>query len=355
MGLALGIDTSNYKTSIALVDVNDNIIYDDRRFLRVPEGGRGLRQQEAFFQHVTRLPRMIRPLLDTVSEMGESIDIISVSDKPRNIADSYMPCFEAGVSAGEILSSSLNIPLKRFSHQEGHISAGKRFTPLMNTKEFVAFHFSGGTTEALKCTFDNIERPKIEIIGGTKDISFGQLIDRVGVAMGYGFPAGEELDNGALRSGSGDLVYDSKKTNKEDIPTINLKERFSGTDFDLDRFKIRVNKTYINLSGVETSILRYLKELSHGGSLTDETKDNISLALFDEIGNAIVKMANTIKDDTGINDFLFVGGVSSSSYIRSYIEKKSKKINLYSNFASPDLASDNAIGIAFLGGDSIWL
>ncbi len=341
MSLVLGIDTSNYKTSLALVDVDDNIIYDDRRFLRVPEGEKGLRQQDAFFQHVNRLPRMIKPLFETLREMNETIAAVSVSDKPRNVEESYMPCFSAGLSFAETIASALDVPIYKFSHQDGHIASGRRFTALNKTEEFIAFHFSGGTTEALKCNGNTV----LEIIGGTKDISYGQLIDRIGVALGYPFPAGEEIDLGAIRAGSGSLIFNSSdkdalinglnKANRDIVP------------------KIKVDDTYINLSGTETAVLRYI-EKNKEVMEDQDSKDKLSKALLDEISSSIVSMMKILHEHTGIKYFLFVGGVSASSYIRDRIEAEGIKAGLGVSFSSPDLASDNAVGIAFLGGDSIW-
>ena len=54
---------------------------------------------------------------------------------------------------------------------------------------------SGGTTEILLLNRNkNSTEYNIEIVGGTKDISFGQLIDRIGVKLGYRFPAGKYID-----------------------------------------------------------------------------------------------------------------------------------------------------------------
>ena len=49
MKYSLGIDTSNYKTSIALTNIDGDIVYDKRILLNVDKGKRGLRQQEALF------------------------------------------------------------------------------------------------------------------------------------------------------------------------------------------------------------------------------------------------------------------------------------------------------------------
>ena len=48
--LSLGIDTSNYKTSVAVTSSEGEIIFNSQSFLKVKEGQRGLRQSEALFQ-----------------------------------------------------------------------------------------------------------------------------------------------------------------------------------------------------------------------------------------------------------------------------------------------------------------
>ena len=58
-GCILGIDTSNYKTSVALIQRDGTVIHDLRRLLRVKQGEKGLRQSAALFQHIENLPSMI--------------------------------------------------------------------------------------------------------------------------------------------------------------------------------------------------------------------------------------------------------------------------------------------------------
>ena len=192
----LGIDTSNYKTSIAVTDKQLNIICDLRRFLRVKQGERGLRQSDALFQHIKNLPELIE-------EMGISggcrFEAIAYSSKPRPAEGSYMPVFLAGESFARSLASVMGIPALAFSHQEGHIEAIKSFSGLRSRKQILACHFSGGTSELLKAA-DNSRGYDIEIIGGSRDIAFGQVIDRAGVLMGMSFPSGEEMDKAAMNS-----------------------------------------------------------------------------------------------------------------------------------------------------------
>ncbi len=311
--LSLGIDTSNYKTSVAVVDDKGNILYNSQCFLYVKEGERGLRQSDAFFQHVKKLPEIMEEVF-SLPEVRENIGCISVSTRPRPIEGSYMPVFMAGEAFAKTLSYSLNVPLYEYSHQEGHVEAVKYFSSFNNTNRIATFHFSGGTTEALLVDLDN----KIfEIVGGSKDLAYGQVIDRVGVSLGLQFPCGEELDEIALFGN-----YNKKNLSK-----------------------IKVNDCFVNLSGIETQAQRLIGQIP---------VDSLVCELFEKISESIKEMILQISKKYNIKDFLFAGGVSSSGYLRNYLRNNlPKDINMA--FGDPKLSQDNAVGIALLGGKNIWL
>ena len=88
--LSLGIDTSNYKTSVAVVDCSGKVLFNHQEYLEVKKGERGLRQSEAFFQHVQRLPDAIQKALSDFA-IRENIGAVSFSTRPRPIEGSYMP------------------------------------------------------------------------------------------------------------------------------------------------------------------------------------------------------------------------------------------------------------------------
>ena len=306
--MILGIDTSNYKTSVALVNKSGEIIFNHQQFLEVKKGERGLRQQEALFQHVNNLPDAINQAMSFVSN-DDHIEAVSVSVRPRPVEGSYMPCFNAGYSAAKIISSALGVPLFEFSHQEGHFEAVNHYSIFSGCDDVCFFHFSGGTTEAVF---------KDEIIGGTKDISFGQVLDRVGVTLGLAFPCGNELDQMAI----------SLPASHNDVLT-----------------PIKVKDCWVNLSGIETQSQNYLQNRY--------SKDFVS-ELFEELSKAIVTMTKQIREKYDVKKFLFSGGVSSSQYIRNYIENNMDE-EIKCAFGDPSLSSDNAVGIALLGGKKIWL
>ena len=147
MSFFLGIDTSNYTTSAAVFDGSggENV----GRLLDVPAGALGLRQSEALFQHVKRLPGLLHQL----KERGLLRDIAAVaaSTRPRAVEGSYMPCFLAGEGQGRALADALDVPFVPVSHQQGHLAAAAWSAGRMDLldRPFLAWHLSGGTTELL--------------------------------------------------------------------------------------------------------------------------------------------------------------------------------------------------------------
>ena len=326
----LGIDTSNYKTSVAIVLGGETIV-DLRRFLRVKEGERGLRQSEALFQHVQNLPEMFAELRE---QFDGEVDAVAYSTRPRPVEGSYMPCFTAGAGQAVSIASALNVPAIGFSHQEGHVEAALSAFAERPEGDFAACHFSGGTCELLKITqkkhepcgdstFADLNGERafydIEITGGTKDISYGQVLDRAGVALGLPFPCGEVLDGLAMRARN---VSDHLTT-------------------------IKVSDAYVNLSGFDTQIRNRLKDMEHGVYY-------LIREVFEKISESMISMIKQNAEKTGTDCIYMSGGVSSSRFIREYITDRLASEGIKVFFAGADLSSDNAVGTALLGSRYFW-
>ena len=306
----LGIDTSNYTTSLALI-CGGKLIKNVRRLLPVENGKKGLRQSDAVFLHTKALPELSRELFCNFDVNDGKICAVGVSKSPRDADGSYMPCFLSGISYASAVTSALQIPLYEFSHQCGHIraaihSCGKE-KEYFDSQSFISFHVSGGTTEALLTQrSENGYRCTIE--GGSNDASCGQIIDRTGVLMGMDFPCGKELD--AL----------SKLSTKKLPRLVSMKD------------------TYFSMSGLENKVQKFLAD--------GEEKCDIARFVFESIAASLEKCARTLREKHGNLPLLFAGGVMSNSIIR---ERLSCLDDVY--FASTELSSDNACGTALLAYD----
>ena len=197
----LGIDTSNYTTSAAVIDREGTVVANCKCPLPVAKGQCGLRQSDAVFAHIKNIPTlmgMVRPYLE-----GGDLLAIGVSEVPRRAEGSYMPCFLSGVAAAEAAATAAKVPLYRFSHQCGHLAAAllsSKREDLFDTP-FAAFHVSGGTTEVVYVKGFSSEGFSVDLLGGTADLNAGQVIDRVGVMLGIPFPCGPMLEKLAEKAG----------------------------------------------------------------------------------------------------------------------------------------------------------
>lgn len=312
----LGIDTSAYTTSLALVDEKGQIFADERLILQVEQGKRGLRQSEALFLHTKNLPELVERL---GPGLVKNVQGIAVSAYPRPVEGSYMPVFLAGEGAARTLAAALKVPLFRVSHQEGHVRAGMLGNPdLKQANDLLAVHFSGGTSEILKIRPGNGGHCyDIEMTMAGRDIHAGQLVDRVGVALGLPFPAGRDLERLALQS-------DGKRTIK--LPASVSEHGFS-------------------FSGVETRAMQYIRE--------GIPPEDIALATMRVIANTLEKALIRECQRYNIGQVLLVGGVMANSIIKkrlkSRLEHRAVGIKLF--FAEPNLSSDNAVGVALLACD----
>lgn len=295
----LGFDTSNYTTSVALFNGND--IVQVKKLLQVKAGERGLRQSDAVFQHTVNMPEILAEL-----EYDKSnIDAVAVSTRPRNIEKSYMPCFMVGKGIADAVSKFTSSKLYYTSHQVGHILAALYSVDRLDliNQKFIAFHVSGGTTEALLVTPDKEEIVKAQIIAQSLDLKAGQAIDRTGVFLGLDFPCGKELDRLSLLS---DKSY-------------KIKPSMKGLD--------------CSLSGVENKAKTMIEK--------GESAQDISKFVLSYISASLEKMTELLLEKYGDLPLVFAGGVMSNTLIKTNI---TNKFSAY--FAKPEFSCDNAVGVA---------
>jgi N6-L-threonylcarbamoyladenine synthase len=325
--MILGIDTSNYTTSVALIDDDGKILKDCRRVLPVKKGHRGLRQSEALFEHVRNLPELMRAAIGD-QPIKNGLKAIGVSVAPRPVPNSYMPVFRAGIGAAEMLSDAIRVPCYRLSHQEGHIRAAMCETDIFSwrhrleagwqrqSEPMLAVHFSGGTSEILY-----VKREKkgfqCEIVGRSLDLHAGQLVDRIGVMLGMDFPAGRALER---------LAKPSQET------PLKLATQVIDGDF--------------HFSGMENAAKQALQKGADPA--------NLAYALFEAVGRTLGRAIIASLEKTEVSAVLFSGGVMANGIVKeeaqkrilAFCRKHRRPVSLC--FAKPRYATDNAVGCALL-------
>ena len=300
----LGLDTSNYTTSAAVFDGEGG--RNQGRLLEVRPGELGLRQSDALFQHVKHLPEVVEALLG--EEGLGTVQAVGASTRPRAVEGSYMPCFLAGASQGQVLSQVLGVPFYAFSHQQGHLAAAAWSAGRLDLldRPFLAWHLSGGTTELLRVEpGEDGVAVRAEILGGTSDISAGQLIDRTGVLLGLSFPAGKEV------------------------------EKLSRQAQKREYYKVKVNGLTFSLSGMENKVRQMVQRGEEPAEIAWFAQETVC-----RVVQACTKAA--MEQYPGL-PVLCSGGVASNGRLKELLRQ-----NCGALFAQPQFSTDNAMGTAIL-------
>ena len=300
----LGLDTSNYTTSAAVFDGEGG--RNQGRLLEVRPGELGLRQSDALFQHVKHLPEVVEALLG--EEGLGTVQAVGASTRPRAVEGSYMPCFLAGASQGQVLSQVLGVPFYAFSHQQGHLAAAAWSAGRLDLldRPFLAWHLSGGTTELLRVEpEEDGVAVRAEILGGTSDISAGQLIDRTGVLLGLPFPAGKGV------------------------------EKLSRQAQKREYYKVKVNGLTFSLSGMENKVRQMVQRGEEPAEIAWFAQETVC-----RVVQACTKAA--MEEYPGL-PVLCSGGVASNGRLKELLRQ-----NCGALFAQPQFSTDNAMGTAIL-------
>lgn len=301
--LFLGIDTSNYTTSLALYDSITNTFTQRKELLPVKNGELGLRQSNAVFHHIKQINELMKKLINNTKT---DIAAIGVSDRPRNIENSYMPCFLVGETIADCIGQTICKPVYKTSHQIGHILSALYSSDKIElvNKEFIAFHVSGGTTDCLLCKADKKDILNITEIGTSLDLKAGQAIDRIGVMLGLEFPCGIELEKLAAKS---------------------------TREYKISPF-LRGNDC--SLSGIENKCRKMFSD--------NENSQDIAKYCITYIYETINKMTDAAINKYGELPVIYAGGVMSDKIIKDRLSAKDNRF-----FSESLFSSDNAAGVAY--------
>jgi len=320
----LGIDTSCYTTSLFFMDRQGRKVAEARRILKVKPGVCGLQQSEMLYQHIRNLPELME---ETVKAHEFSLLGIGVSAKPRPREDSYMPAFLAGLGFARSLSALYHIPFWQISHQENHLEAAVWSAQGPDADRFLFLHASGGTTDLLLVGKD-VGSYFLKEAGCSLDLHAGQFVDRAGVALGLGFPAGPAL------------------------------ERLAAQHTEIIEIPVSVHKTEVSFSGPCTNVLRMIKQKKTVGLavstateaeteiLQDTFSANIAAGVQWGLAETFVRMLRNGAASFRVQDVILAGGVCANRWIRNHIEEKLAKRQIRVWMPDNHYSGDNAAGCA---------
>lgn len=306
----LGVDTSCYTTSLALMKLDGTLLADARNVLTVKPGHQGLSQSEMVYQHTRNLPELMEQLpLENIK-----VEAIAVSERPRPRKDSYMPAFLPGLGLARSLAKILDVPLIPSTHQHNHLYAVLwSLQQEVPEAPFLLVHISGGTTDFLRCEKEKGSPLGVSLIplGTSIDLHAGQFIDRVGVALGLSFPTGAKLETLA---------------EKADKPLP---------------LKVWAEKNQLSLSGPCSAALRAVEK---GANPAD-----IALGTEQCIARGLEKVLFYLCGQQQIAAVYLCGGVSANGEIRRVLKAGLGKKQIALFAGAPRCSVDGAVGNAYLG------
>ena len=364
----LGIDTSCYTTSVAIMDEAGALLGEARQILSVRPGRCGLQQSEMVFQHTRNLPRLMEEAVgqvigcvttgagsvangvsvaDEASTAGASglaglaaagyeLAAIGVSGYPRPLEGSYMPAFLAGLSVARSVAAITGAQLEVISHQENHLEAGLWSAGGPDVDRFLLLHASGGTTDVLLAERQQNGRYRITEVGGSMDLHAGQFVDRIGVALGLQFPTGPALEALAEKALARTAEV-SACVSEQSVASVS--EAGAGAA-PMVELPVSVRKLQVSLSGPCTAALRKLEAGAEPAAL--------ALGVEHALAETFARVLRNGAQEYRVRDVLLVGGVGSNNYIRQHVERKLAKLRYPVRLWVPEgrFSCDNATGCA---------
>ena len=364
----LGIDTSCYTTSVAIIDEAGALLGEARQILSVRPGRCGLQQSEMVFQHTRNLPRLMEEAVGqvigcvktgagsaangvTVAEeastagpsglaglvaVGYELAAIGVSGYPRPLEGSYMPAFLAGLSVARSVAAVTGAQLEVISHQENHLEAGLWSAGGPDVDRFLLLHASGGTTDVLLAERQQNGRYRITEVGGSMDLPAGQFVDRIGVALGLQFPTGPALEALAEKALARTAEV-SASVSEQSVASVS--EAGAGAA-PMVELPVSVRKLQVSLSGPCTAALRKLEAGAEPAAL--------ALGVEHALAETFARVLRNGAQEYRVRDVLLVGGVGSNNYIRQHVERKLAKLRYPVRLWVPEgrFSCDNATGCA---------
>ena len=292
-----------------------------------------------------REPELLEQFLEFAPTIEKPpIDAIAVTKGPG-----LEPALWVGINFAKALATIWNIPIIPINHMEGHIVSAL-FDKTANFPA-VALLISGGHTELvlMKDWFD------YEIIGATKDDAVGEAFDKVARILGLPYPGGPQI------SRLTEEMRTSASTFRKTFPPIPLEWNghaptpifrnvllpFANTKrFVLPRPMLKTNDLNFSFSGLKTAVLYLVKKM---GELNDDDKKNIACEFEDAVTEVLITKTKKALAQFNAKTLIIGGGVSANKNIRGAFENFAKQNNIKLFISSRELATDNALMIAFAG------
>ena len=290
-----GIESTAHTLSIGIVDDKGNILADQRSMYQTEKGG--IIPVKAAEHHENVKDKLIEAALKEAKLSFNDIDIIAISQGPG-----LPPCLHVGMRTAKELAKRYNKPLIGVNHIVAHLEIGRLLT---KAKDPVYVFVSGANTQIIA-----LEGGRYRIFGETLSIGLGNALDKLGRALGLGFPAGPKIEELAKKGKWIDMPYTVKGMDVE----------FSGlVTYAINKFRAGAKAEDICFSFQETAF-----------AMLTETSERA--------------MAHCEKKEA-----LIIGGVAANKRLYQMLEIMCKDRNSRFYAVPAKYSGDQGVQIAWLG------
>jgi len=310
----LGIETSCDETGIALYDGKANQVLFEALYSQAEKHDLygGVVPELAARDHINRLLPLLKNKIKESNLSMNDIEAIAFTNGP-GLRGPLM----VGAGFANSLSYALDIPVIPVHHMEAHLIMAKYDADQLSYP-FISLLVSGGHTLIVKVSSSN----EYKVIGQTKDDAVGEAFDKTAKLLKLGYPGGPEIERRALLSQG-------------------------KHDFSFPRPMIDSNDLNFSFSGLKTSVLYKVKDLSEIDELSTDNVNDIAFEFQNAAIDCLVKKSLKACKIEGSQSLVLSGGVAANKYLREELEKHKGAINLF--YPDQKHCTDNGLMIAFAG------
>lgn len=241
--------------------------------------------------HANKVFEMLQNCLDEAQMALDDIHEIACTSEPW-----LMPSLLVGKTVAQTLEKTTWIPVQWVNHVEWHI-----FSVLLERRledivfPSVVLSASGGHNDLFVWRSIN----DFERIGGTRDDSAGESMDKIGREMWLPFPAGRYIDEAATQHRK---IHGEHREGM--FPTVELQ---SGYEF--------------SFSWLKSAAIRYIRAREH--ELNEEEIAFIAHEYLEAICESLMKKYLWLADEYEAKQLILVGGVSANARLRELLARSS--------------------------------
>ena len=306
----LGIETSCDETGVAVYDDAGGLLahaVHTQTAIHAEFGG--VVPELASRDHVRRLPRLVRHVLDASGSRSADIDAVAYTAGPGLVG-----ALLVGTAFGRSLARAWGVPALGVHHMEGHLLA-PMLEPDPPAFPFLALLVSGGHTQLVGVDAVGSYR----ILGESVDDAAGEAFDKVATLLGLPYPGGPALANLALRGDPGRFRFPRPMTDRP------------GLDF--------------SFSGLKTFALNTLKD----GERDERFRADVARAFEDAVVDTLLIKCRRALRATGLPALIVSGGVGANRRLRAALAGMAREEGATVSYPRPELCTDNGAMIAYAG------